>query len=108
MTKFSGIVGFAEQQVETEPGIFENQIVERRMRGDINSIRNSVEIENKVVEDISLNAVVSVLADQFSYSNFQSIRYVKYMNSYWKVTSVEVARPRLLLTIGGLYTSETP
>ena len=46
---------------------------------------------------------ISVIADAYVNKNIQSIRYVEFMGAKWKVKSISVHRPRLELTIGGVY-----
>lgn len=101
--KFYGKVGYAPQQVETSPGVFEEMIVEHTYRGDI--IRNTrrLESDNKVNDDITSNNSISIMADAYAYDHFYDMRYVEWQGSKWKVTNVEVQRPRLLLTLGGIY-----
>jgi hypothetical protein len=31
------------------------------------------------------------------------MKYIEFMGARWKITSVEVKHPRLILTIGGVY-----
>ena len=47
------------------------------------------------------------MADPYAYDHFFAIKYVKWMGAYWKVTNVEVQRPRLKLTVGGVYNGRT-
>lgn len=102
MTKFSGIIGFAETE-ETSPGIWEETIVERSYKGEV--LRNYVQWNsgNEVNDNLSLNNSFSIVADPYAFAHIGVIRYVKWMGSYWKVTNIELQRPRLILTIGGVY-----
>lgn len=102
MAKFCGIIGYG-LTVETEPGIYEEQIIENEYFGDV--IRNSRRLQerSKVNDDINISNQISIIADPFANNNFHSMRYVEYMGAKWKITDVEVQYPRLLLTIGGLY-----
>jgi hypothetical protein len=36
------------------------------------------------------------------------MRYVEWMNARWKITSIDVKRPRVILTIGGVYNGPIP
>ena len=105
MAKFAGKVGFAAGQAESEdrPGIVEEQYEEHSMRGDV--IRASkVEGESSdKYETLRLSNRISIVADKYAYTNFMSIRYVLYMGSKWKVTEAEVQRPRIILTLGGVW-----
>lgn len=102
MTKFSGIIGFAETE-ETSPGIWEETIVERPYKGEV--LRNYVQWNagDKVNDDLSLNNSFSIVADPYAFAHIGVIRYVKWMGSCWKVTNIELQKPRLILTIGGVY-----
>ena len=102
MAKYFGKVGYAET-VETDPGVWEEQITVREYFGDL--IRNTRRLESSgnLNDDINIANEISIVADPFAYQNFHAMRYVEYMGAKWKVTSVEVRHPRLILTVGGLY-----
>lgn len=102
MAKFYGKIGYAIVE-ETEPGIFEETIVEHFYYG--NFIRNSRRLQDRgnINDNINISNQISILADPFATNNFHAMRYVEYMNAKWKITDIEVNYPRLLLCIGGLY-----
>ena len=102
MAKYFGSVGYAET-VETSPGIFKEQIVPRDYYGDI--IRNNRRLENseQVNDDINVTNQISIVSDPYAIQNFWKIRYATFMNQKWKVKTVDVEFPRLILTLGGLY-----
>ena len=101
MPKFYGEIGFAET-VETAPGVWEEQIVKRNYFGDL--IRNTRRLESSgnVNDNINIANEISIVADPYARQNFHSMRYVEFMGAAWKITSVEVQYPRLILTVGGL------
>lgn len=106
MARFSGVVGFEQPSVEVRPGIFEATYVEHRLRGDaIRSGYNQSENQTKY-DSLRLNNRVSLLGDQYSFNNYNAIRYVIIGNQKWKVSSVELQRPRLLLEIGEVWNIE--
>ena len=102
MAKFCGVIGYAITK-ETEPGIWEEQIVEVEYFGDV--IRNTRRINapGKVNDDISISNQISIIADPFANNNFHAMKYVVFMGAKWKISEVTVQYPRLVLTIGGLY-----
>ena len=102
MAKFCGVIGYAVTK-ETEPGIWEEQIVEVEYFGDV--IRNTRRLNapGKVNDDISISNQISIIADPFANNNFHAMRYVVFMGAKWKVSEVTVEYPRLILSIGGLY-----
>lgn len=108
--KFYDVVGFTTGTVETEPGsgVLVETVVERFYYGDIT--RNTRQIQNpdKVNFDLSVSDAVSIVADMFALQSFAAIRYCQWMGTLWIVTNVEAQRPRLLLTLGGVYNGPTP
>ena len=105
MGKWYGKIGYAET-VETEPGIWEEQITERLYYGDVISNRWMRQIVDKVNSDINLSNMISIIADPFAVQNCSSIAYIEYAGAKWKVSNVEVQHPRLILTVGGVYNGE--
>lgn len=104
MAKFYGVVGYAET-TETKPGVWTESFTERNYTGDV--IRNTRRLQagEGLNDDLVVNNIISIVADPFAEQNFQKIRYAKWMGVSWKITNVEVQRPRLLLTMGGAYNS---
>jgi hypothetical protein len=102
MAKFFGKIGYIKT-VESEPGYWEEQPIEREYYGDIT--RNTSRYQNggQVNDNIVINNIISIVADPYANENFQHMRYVKWMNTEWKIENVEVQYPRLLLTLGGVY-----
>ena len=102
MNKFYGKIGYAMTK-ETTPGVWVEEIVERSYYGDvIRNIRRLQSSEN-LNDDINVSNEISIVADAFANQNFHSMRYVEYMGTKWKVSSIEVKYPRLILSIGGVY-----
>ena len=102
MAKWFGKVGYSITE-ETEPGIWEETIIEREYYGDMTSDRRKRQNSGEVNDDINLANVISIVADPFAYQNCSNMAYIEIMGSNWKVSDVEVQRPRLILTVGGVY-----
>lgn len=103
MAKFYGLIGYANT-VEMAPGVYEEQITTKEYYGDL--LRNSRKLQtssDSLNDNINVANEISILADPFANNNFHSMRYVEFMGSKWKITSVDVQFPRLILTIGGVY-----
>ena len=104
--KWHGVIGFANT-IETEPGIWEETIIEREYYGDVISNRYKRQNSGNVNEDINLTITISIVADPFAYQHCTNMAYVEYMGAKWKVTDIDpTQRPRLILTIGGVYNGE--
>lgn len=106
MAKYYGSVGFATL-LETVPGVWEEKIVERKYYGDILENYNRVQNSEHLNDDVVFNNRISILSDPYAKENFQMIRYATFMGAKWKVTSVSVAYPRLILNFGGPYNEQT-
>lgn len=102
MAKFYGKVGYGISK-ETAPGVWVDEIVERPYYGELVRNTRKMQMSDKVIDDINIVNEISILADPFARDNFQYMRYVEFMGVKWKVTTIEVQFPRLILSIGGLY-----
>ena len=102
MARFAGKVGYGES-IETAPGVWTEQIVERSYFGDvIRNTRRLSEGEN-VNPDLSVGNSISIVADAYANDHFFAIRYVEWAGSLWTVSEVTVERPRLILRLGEVY-----
>lgn len=102
MAKFYGNIGFAAT-VETEKGVWEEQISERPYFGDVVRNKRQLRDAGKVNSDVDISNEISIIADPYANDNFHFMRYVVFMGAKWTVESVEVQYPRLILSVGGLY-----
>ena len=102
MAKFYGEIGYAITQ-ETKPGVWEEILVKKHVCGEQLNTRSKWQTSNYLNDNIDISNQLSIVADPFAYQNFYNIRYVEYQGCKWKVTSVEIQRPRLILSIGGVY-----
>ena len=106
MAKFYGEIGYAETS-ETSPGIWVNGVTERKYSGDI--VRNSKRWQSgeSLNDNLTLNNEISIIGDPFAISNVSNMIYVKWMGTSWKILNVDIQRPRIRLTIGGVYNGDT-
>lgn len=104
MAKFFGKVGYVETvESDTQPGVWEEVVTERPYYGDVIKNTRRLESGESLNDNITVSNTISILADAYAYQHFFAIRYVEWMGTTWKVSNVEVERPRLTLTVGGLY-----
>lgn len=107
MAKFFGPVGYVETDVEIRPGVWGDRVVERNHYGDV--LRNTRRWESgeNVNDNLVINNQISIVADDYANENLFAMKYIRWMGAVWKITNVEIQRPRLLLTIGGVYNGTT-
>lgn len=109
MAKYYGSIGYGfSKEDPNDPGVFDQVITERNYYGDV--IRNARRWENgeHLNDDLVVNNMISIVGDAYAYDHFFAMRYIWWMGVRWKVTNVEVQRPRLILTIGGVYNGPEP
>lgn len=102
MARFFGKIGYGET-VETTAGVWKEEIFEREYFGDIKKSNQKSQSSGNLNDDINIANEISIVADPFAYQNFHAMRYVEFMGVKWKITSVEVQYPRLILATGGVY-----
>lgn len=105
MAKFYGAIGYAVTE-ETKPGVWSEQITERMYYGDLTKNTRKLQSTDQLNDNINVANEISIVADPFANENFHSMRYVEFMGTKWKITSVEVQYPRLILTVGGVYNGQ--
>lgn len=102
MAKFSGKVGYIKT-IETEPGVWEETAIEKQYYGDLVKDTSRYTSGESTNDNITISNSISIVADKFACENYQHMRYVTFMNAKWKISNVEIAYPRITLTLGGLY-----
>ena len=102
MAKFYGAIGFAIPTL-VERGVVRDEISERMYRGDIQSQSRRWQPGETLTDELTCSMRLSIVADNFANIHLGQIRYVKYGGTAWEVNTVEVARPRLVLSVGGVY-----
>ena len=106
MAKFYGAIGYAEL-VETAPGVWTEQITERNASGDVERNSGNWSTPSDSTNDnLNINNQISIIADPFAYQNFHQMKYLVFMGAKWKIKSVEVKYPRLILSVGGVYNGQ--
>lgn len=105
MAKYFGNIGYGMEK-ETAPGVWKDTIVEFPYYGDV--LKKSIKWRNGegLNDDLDVSARISILADEYMLKHFSKIKYAEWMGGLWKVIDVEVSRPRLILTLGGVWNGQ--
>jgi hypothetical protein len=102
MAKFYGPIGYAILE-ESAPGVWEERIVEHSYYGDVIRNNRKLQTSSQLNDNITLSNEISIISDPFANENFQHIRYAIYMGTKWKVSTIDVQAPRLVLTLSEVY-----
>ena len=105
MARFYGKIGFAVAE-ETRPGVWMDTITERPYFGTLSRVVAREQPANKVNDDLVFNNEISIVADSYAYAHYSEIKYVIFMGAKWRVSAVQMQRPRLILNIGEVYKEE--
>lgn len=102
MAKWYGVIGYADT-VEVEPGIWEEQVIERPYYGELVRNTRRLQTTDKVNDDLTISNQISIVSDPYAINNFHAMKYAVLWGTKWKITSVEAQYPRLILEVGGVY-----
>lgn len=104
MAKFYGAIGYVVDEAKDD--ITVEKPVERFYKGDV--LKRSRRLENGegINDNVTISNQISIVADPYAYNHIFAMRYVKYLGTAWKVTTVDVQTPRLVLSLGGVYNGE--
>lgn len=103
--KFYGTIGFAIEE-ETAPGVWKTKTEERELYGDVLSNARRWDNGQEINSDLSVSNRISVVASRFIYENLGAMRWLLWNGTKWKISSAEIVRPRIILTLGGVYNGE--
>ena len=109
MAKYSGMLGYVMPAKEDPPGIWKpSAVVEKLGRGDL--IRQTINNEDVggLSDGITINNQLSIIMDKKVNKNLESLKYVILYGTRWEIKSMTINRPRVILTLGGVYNGEYP
>lgn len=102
MNKWYGKVGYVTS-TEVEPGIYDDTETTYEYYGEWIKKSSRFRVSDTVTDNTDVSAELSIMADSYAELHFHSIRFVEFGGVKWKVNTVEPRRPRLILSIGGVY-----
>lgn len=112
MAKFSGILGIVTDYTETEPGIFDPVVLERKVIGDVVQRYQKNDAGETINDDISFSHrfsflaspnIISMLNNAKSDEKGITLAYFTYYGIKLKITNIEITPPRIVITTGGRF-----
>jgi len=100
--RVSGVIGYGVQ-TKIRPGVVEDVIVEKKFRGDVLRPSSGPDEGGKVNDDLKVGLSISVVAGAYHARHVHQMRYISWQGQLWKVANVDVAHPRLIVRLGGLW-----
>lgn len=106
MSRYYGKIGFIETD-ETSPGVWSEEITEKSYSGEWRRVSKSWQSNpNGANDNVSISNELSVIADPYLNGNFHHMKYVTWLGTKWKISKVDMAHPRVNITIGEVYNGE--
>jgi len=102
MARFSGKIGYVTRQ-ETTPGVWTSEVIERQYYGGLVRHSRRWGSSDSVNDNITFSQDISIVADPYLYSNVHNMKYVIFQGIKWKITSFEIDRPRVKISMGEEY-----
>lgn len=102
MSRFWGIIGLNRGFVETAPGVHTSNIEELEVDGEMRNL--GARMPNAGQRDgVKARHVLSIVTPEDSVVDFTEVVYIIWQTRKWAVVAIEYKRPRIELTLGGLY-----
>ncbi len=104
VNRWHGRIGFViTVQDEIKPSKWVEKAIEKQYYGDILKNNFRWESGSSVNDDINISNRISVIADNYMTSNLQCMKYIEISGAFWKINSIDIQAPRLILEIGGIW-----
>lgn len=108
MAKFFGPIGFVTPVEDPiGSGIWIEKPVEKNYRGEVIKNIRRWDSSQQLNDNLNIRNSISIVADPYISNKLNTVRYVKWLGTYWQVVDIEVQYPRLLLNLGGVYNGPT-
>lgn len=102
MTKFYGKIGYAIQ-TETSQDVWTDITVEKSCHGDIVQNKSKWNQGSNINADFTISNSFSIVADSYAKQNIGNMKYILWNGVKWKITSIDIEYPRLVINIEGVY-----
>lgn len=108
MAKFHDKVGFLIPMDDQRTGVAFNMPIERSYYGKVlEHSRRWETADSSVNDDLNISNQIAITANDYAFKHMSAIAYVKWMGGYWKVSSIRVKPPEIILTLGGVWNGPT-
>lgn len=103
--RYYGEIGYSVGEVETEPGVFQNDVKTAKVTGNIIKARysygaSSYETTNKNVHFLNR---FSILPPESIIKHLDSLVYIVYRDIKWAIRSFTLEDKRLIIEVGEVY-----
>lgn len=104
---FHDKVGFLLYEKDIQTGICSEVPVEKSYYGTVLEHSRRWSSSEHHSDDLTLANQIKITANDYAFKHMSNIAYVRYMGGYWKVDSIRVQSPNIILSIGGVWNGPT-
>lgn len=108
MARYHGRVGFLICEDNQLTGEAVNRAVEKPFFGTVLEHTRRWDPIPERNDDLSLVNRISIVANDYAFKHASAIAYATFMGQRWKVTSMQLKPPQIILTLGGIWNGSTP
>ena len=105
MARYCGVIGFAITD-ETVQDVWTESYITRKYYGDLLAAKKRTANGEGLNDNYSLSNRVSIVADPFAEEHLAEMRYAELHGVKWKITEREIAYPRIILSLGGVFNEQ--
>jgi hypothetical protein len=91
---------------EVTPGVYKKLLTKKMYYAEILRNNRNLNSSDTVNDGINISNSFSIVADPFATDNIYNMLYIVYMGVKWKISTVDIQYPRLILNVGGVYNGE--
>lgn len=108
MARFHDKVGFRIFNDDQETGIVQDLVIEKPYYGRVIEHSRRWQTSDMATDDLTLGNQIAITANDYAFKHASAITHICYMGGRWKVTSIRVKPPEIILTLGGVYNGPNP
>ena len=103
MARYHDKVGFIVVEDNQLTGKVTTRAVERPYYGRILEHTRRWESTEHLNDDLTVANQIAIIANDYAFEHLSAIAYARWMHGYWKVTSIRIKGPEIILTLGGVW-----
>ena len=107
MARFSGLVGFVKMGKNPDTDIWSEESIEKRLTGDYLRVSGSFAERPYETDDVGVDHRISLLTTKYLSDNLNYLRYIVVGDTPYKVSSYEIPRQRVMVSLGGVYNGDS-
>lgn len=107
MARYHDKVGFIVHDDNQLTGKVTVRAVERPYYGRILEHTRRWESTEHLNDDLTVANQIAIIANDYAFEHLSAIAYAHWMHGYWKVTSIRIKGPEIILTLGGVWNGPT-